>query len=156
VRANLRDRDGRPIPRCVLRMRAGARRGAKPVPTALVVLSPFNAMVIEESTQLHGATEAMQRLTPISYEVDVKVGTARWRAEGKLTARTQQAITPREPVSDEEARRQALIEAALARRNAEVARSALHPKAKPPAKKAAPVKAKKAAPVKAKKKGKKR
>ena len=120
-------------------MRAGARRGAKPVPTALVVLSPFNAMPIEAGTQLHGATEAMLRLTPISYEVDVKVGATAWRAEGTLTARTHQASATRESASDEEARRQALIEAALAKRSAELARSALQPKPKttPPAKKPA-------------------
>src|SRR5688572_18003010 len=132
-------------------MRAGARRGAKPVPTALVVLSPFNAMPIEAGTQLHGATEAMLRLTPISYEVDVKVGAAAWRTEGTLTARTHQASATRESASDEEARRQALIEAALAKRSAELARSALQPQPKtsPPAKKAPAKAPAKKAPAKA-------
>lgn len=144
VRATLLDRDGRPVPRCVLRMRAGARRGARPVPTALVAVGPYASTPIEDGTRLDGGTEALLRLTPISYEVDVKVGSTTWRAEGRITGRAfVEAGALRE--SDEEARRRALIEAALAKRLEEGPPSLAPRSAKPPSPKKAPEAAKKAA-----------
>lgn len=145
VRATITDRDGKPVPRCVLTLAPGARKGAKPVATALVVLSPFASTPIEGQALSPSASPAIQRLLPIKYEVDVKIGATRVRAEGRITQRNLEVTSASADDGEAEQKRQALIEAALAKRNAELARaSALAAKqaaAKPVAKQPAPRKA---------------
>jgi hypothetical protein len=125
VRATLTDRDGKLVPRSVLTLRPGSKKGSKPVATALVVLSPYSASPIEGETLSPTASAAILRLLPIKWEVDVKVGTTRLRGDGKIVERKMGVITPVDTAA--EARRQALIEEALARRTAELATQAAAP-----------------------------